>query len=237
MSIPGSNDDRIPMSQYERDVLKVIHQVLAGTLRQVEAARLLRLSTRQVRRLQRRLAEEGDAGVVHRLRGRPSNHRLDPALRKKVLAAYRRHFPDFGPTFACEKLAERGLVVSPETLRQWLLDEGLWHRQRRRDMHRQRRPRRACLGELVQMDTSIHDWTEGRGERMALVAMIDDATNRLQAGFYEGETVESHLDLFGHWLRRHGLDRIGRWLARAAQASRRMVWDHGYCHAITQRGF
>ena len=204
MSIDGTSGDRISMSQQERDVLKVMHQVLAGTLRQVEAARLLRLSARQVRRLQRRLSEQGDAGVVHRLRGQPSNHRIDPAVKRKILLAYRRQYPDFGPTFASEKLTEQGLIVSPETLRQWLLAEGLWHRHRRRDPHRQRRPRSACFGELVQMDTSIHDWTEGRGEPMVLVNMIDDATSRVLSGFYAGETVEAHFDLLGRWLGRYG---------------------------------
>jgi transposase len=204
MSIEGSTTDRISMSQPERDVLQVLKQVVAGTLTQVEAARLLRLSTRQVRRLRRRLEADGDQAVVQRLRGRPSNHRIDPAQRQKVLEAYRRDYPDFGPTFASEKLAEQGLVVSPETLRQWLLAEGLWQRQRQRDPHRQRRPRRACFGELVQMDTSIHDWTEGRGEPMVLVNLIDDATSRVLSGFYEGETVEAHFDLLGRWLRRYG---------------------------------
>jgi transposase len=204
MSIAGSTTDRISMSQPERDVLKVLQQVLAGTLTQVEAARLLRLSTRQVRRLQRRLDDEGGQAVVHRLRGRPSNRRIDPARRQKILEAYRRDYPDFGPTFASEKLAEQGLVVSPETLRQWLLAEGLWQRRRQRDPHRRRRPRRACFGELVQMDTSTHDWTEGRGEPMVLVNMIDDATSRVLSGFYEGETVEAHFDLLGRWRRRYG---------------------------------
>src|SRR3954454_15993173 len=99
MSIEGSTSDRISMSQPERDVLQVLKQVLAGTLTQVEAARLLRLSTRQVRRLRHRLEAEGDQAVVHRLRGRPSNHRTDPARRQKILEAYRRDYPDFGPTF------------------------------------------------------------------------------------------------------------------------------------------
>jgi len=207
MSIDGSTPDRIPMSQPERDVLQILHLIRAGVLTQVEAARLLRLSTRQVRRLQRRLDHEGDQAVVHGLRGKPSNHRLDPLLRRKVLAAYRRDYADFGPTFASEKLAEQGLAVSPETLRQWLLAEGLWQRQRRRDPHRQRRPRRSCFGELVQMDTSIHDWTEGRGEPMVLVNMIDDATSRVLSGFYEGETVEAHFDLLGRWIRRYGRPR------------------------------
>src|SRR5436190_6028367 len=204
MSIDGSTPDRIALSQHERDVLKVLQQVRAGTLAQVEAARLLRLSTRQVRRLRRRWEAEGDQAVVHRLRGRPSNRRTDTARRQQILDAYRRDYPDFGPTFASEKLAERGLVVSPETLRQWLLAEGRWQRRRQRDPHRQRRARRACFGELVQMDTSIHDWTEGRGEPMVLVNMIDDATSRVLSGFYEGETVEAHFDLLGQWVRQYG---------------------------------
>jgi transposase len=204
MSIDGSTTDRIAMSQPERDVLKIMHQVLAGTLRQTEAARLLRLSVRQVRRIQRRLECQGDQAVIHRLRGQPSNHRIDPASRRKIVQIYRRDYPDFGPTFAREKLAEQGLEVSPETLRQWLLVEGLWQPQRQRDPHRQRRPRRQCLGELVQMDTSIHDWIEGRGEPMVLVNMIDDATSRVLSGFYEGETLEAHFDLLGRWIGRYG---------------------------------
>src|SRR5262245_48368222 len=196
--------DRTPMSQRERDILKVMAPVLLGERTQAEAARLLGLTVRQVRRIQRRLEAEGDSAVVHRLRGRPSNHRADPALRRRVLAAYRERYPDFGPTLASEKLAARGLAVSPETLRLWLLAEGLWQPRRRRDVHRRVRPRRACFGELVQMDASIHDWTEGRGMPMVLLVMIDDATSRIDAGFYEGETVVSYLDLVGRWLRRHG---------------------------------
>ena len=111
---------------------------------------------------------------------------------------------DFGPTFAAEKLAERGLEVAPDTLRRWLLAEGLWQPQRRREQHRSRRPRRACFGELVQMDTSIHDWTEGRGEDMVLIHMIDDATSRLLARFYDADTVVNHFDLLGRWLQGHG---------------------------------
>jgi hypothetical protein len=204
MSIDATGGDRTPMSQRERDLLKVMHTVLADERSQAEAARLLRRSVRQVRRIQRRLEAEGDQAVVHRLRGQPSNHRHDPHLRQQVLRAYRRHYPDFGPTFASEKLAEQGLVVAPETLRRWLLAEGLWQPRRQRDPHRRRRPRRSCWGELVQMDASIHDWTEGRGEPMVLSVLIDDATNWIEAGFYEAETVTSYFDLFGRWLRQHG---------------------------------
>ena len=197
-------EDRIEMSQRERDRLKVLHGVKEGQYTQAKAAQLLGLTVRQVRRLQERLDEHGDAGLVHRLRGRPSNRRLDAKLRQRVLREYGQRYADFGPTFACEKLAELGLDVLPATLRRWLLAEGLRQRQRRRDVHRQRRPRRDCFGELVQMDTSLHEWTEGRGESMVLVTMIDDATSRVLACFYPGDTVEAHFDLLGRWLEKYG---------------------------------
>src|SRR6516165_12011384 len=156
MSTASNQGDRIPMSQRERDRLRVLHSVLEGQRTQVEAARLLRLTPRHVRRLLLRLQQGGDAALDHGLRGRPSNHRKAATLRRRVLQLYRKDYADFGPTFAAEKLAERGLEVSADTLRRWLLAEGLWQPQRRRDQHRSRRPRRSCFGELVQMDTSIH---------------------------------------------------------------------------------
>jgi transposase len=110
-------EDRIEMSQRERDRLKVLHGVKEGQFTQAKAAELLGLTARQVRRLQERLAERGDAGLVHRLRGQPSNRQLDAKLRRQVLREYRQRYADFGPTFACEKLAEQGLHVSPATWR------------------------------------------------------------------------------------------------------------------------
>jgi transposase len=199
--------DRIAMSQRERDLLKIMAPVLQGKRTQAEAARLADLSVRQVRRLQRKLQQDGDAALVHGLRGKPSNRRLDTQHRQQILAAYRQRFADFGPTFACEKLAELDLHVSPDTLRRWLIAAGLWQRRRRRDPHRSRRPRRACFGELVQIDASIHDWLEGRGETMVLISMIDDATSRVLARFYPGGTVEAHMDLVWRWLRRYGRPR------------------------------
>ena len=204
MAIDVPPPDRIEMSQRERDVLKIMAPVLQGERTQAEAARLLGLSVRQVRRLQRKLEQGGDAAIVHGLRGKPSNRRLDQELRQKVLAAYRRHFPDFGPTFACEKLAELGLAVKPDTLRRWLIAEGFWQRQRHREPHRSRRPRRACFGELVQLDASIHDWLEGRGETVVLLSMIDDATSRVLARFYPEGTVQTHMDILWRWLKAHG---------------------------------
>jgi transposase len=204
MSTASNEGDRIAMSQRERDRLRVLHSVLQGQRSQVEAARLLGLSSRQARRLLQRLQQGGDAALVHGLRGKPSNHRKDVKLRRQVLRLYRKEFHDFGPTFAAEKLGERGLEVSADTLRRWLLAEGLWQRQRQRDQHRRRRPRRCCFGELVQMDTSIHDWTEGRGQDMVLMHMIDDATSRLLARFYDADTVLNHMDLLRRWLQAFG---------------------------------
>lgn len=196
--------DRIAMSQRERDVLKVMSGVLRGERSQVEASRLLGRSVRQVRRIQRRLEGEGDEGVIHRLRGRRSNRRKDEGQRERVLEVYREEYGDFGPTLAAEKLAARGLRVVPETLRRWLMAAGLWERRRRRERHRQRRARRECFGELVQLDASLHDWTEGRGEAMVLVVLIDDATNRVLARFYPAETTEAYMELLGRWLKRYG---------------------------------
>src|SRR5271168_4596846 len=196
--------NRVAMSQRERDVLKVMQPVLEGTRTQAEAARLLKRSVRQIRRIRRKLTEDGDGALVHGLRGQPSNHRHEPAFRKRVLDAYQKRYSDFGPTLACEKLAEEGLEVGVETLRRWLLAEGLWTRRRHRDPHRSRRPRRSCFGELVQMDASIHDWLEGRGQEIVLITMIDDATSRLLARFYPSGTVETHMDLLGRWVRKYG---------------------------------
>jgi hypothetical protein len=196
--------DRIEMSQRDRDRLKIMELVLSGERTEVEAGRLLALSVRQVRRVKRRLMEYGDAGIVHGLRGKLSNARRDQQERQAIIDAYRKDFMGFGPTMAAEKLAQRGLKVSDETLRGWLLAEGLWERRKRRDQHRRRRERRPCLGELVQADGSHHDWLEGRGERMVLVAMIDDATSKLTARFYPAETTEAYMDLLGRYLRKHG---------------------------------
>ena len=197
-------DDSIPLSQHELDILKVLAPVVEGHRTQAEAARLLGITPRHVRRLLRRLQAGGDSAIRHGLRGQRSNRQADSDQRRRILQEYRTHYHDFGPTLAREKLAERGLHVGLETLRRWLIEEELWQPRQRRDPHRRRRPRRECFGELVQMDTSIHDWTEGRGEPMVLVNMIDDASSRVLSGFYAGETVVAHFDLLGQWLRRYG---------------------------------
>jgi transposase len=194
------------MSRKERDRLKVMAALAQRRMRQKEASRLLRLSERQARRILARYRAEGDAGLVHRGRGRPSNRRLPEALRRRVMGRVVRQYRDFGPTLAAEKLQEReGLVVSRETLRGWMIAEGIWKPRRpRREVHLWR-PRRPCFGELVQMDTSEHAWFEGRGQaEPVLVSMIDDATGRQRKRFFPADTTEANLDLLGRWVRRWG---------------------------------
>jgi hypothetical protein len=178
--------------------------VLGNKRTQAEAGRLMGLCARQVRRIQRRLEKEGDAGIIHRLRGLPSNRRRDADERRQAVEIYRREMPDFNLTMASEKLAARKVKVPARTLRDWLSAAGLWKPKYKRDTHRSRRERRACFGELVQADGSHHDWLEGRGPRMVLVAMIDDATSKVTARFYPGETTEAYMDLLRRYLRRHG---------------------------------
>lgn len=194
--------DRIGMSQRERDVLKVMALVLNGKRSQAEAGRLIGRCERQVRRRLRRLQADGDGGVIHKLRGRPSNHCVEASLRERAIRLCRTRYAGFGPTLAAEKLAEEdGIEVSTETLRGWMLAEGLWQRKRHRDKHRQRRLRRACFGEMVQADASEHDWLEGRGPMLTLVGMIDDATDRVVLRFHEAETTAAYMDVLGRWIR------------------------------------
>lgn len=196
--------DRITMSQRERDRLKVMAPVMIGERSQVEAARLLGVTPRTIRRWRRRLEVEGDAGIVHRLREQPSNARKRASFRREVLRICAKEYGGFGPTLAAEKLTERGLSVCAETLRGWMISAKLWTPRRRRRKHRSRRARRECSGELVQADGSIHDWLEGRGPRLTLLVMIDDATSQVMARFVPAETTEGYFDLLGRYLRKHG---------------------------------
>jgi hypothetical protein len=201
-------EERISMSQSERERLKVLHQIEQGHWTQVEGARRLQLSSRQVRRLQRRIAAEGDRGVIHRLRGRRSNRKIPEKVQQRVLAAVRRRYADFGPTLAAEHLAASGVEISRETLRRWMSAAGLWRSRRRtvRAVHVWRQ-RRAAFGELVMMDSSPFRWLEDRGPGLQLIALIDDATGRVWARLAEHDSTEENLRTLGGWLQRHG-----RWL-------------------------
>ena len=198
------------MSVKERARLGILSKVEADELTLVQAAGLLGVSYRQVRRLRQRYREHGDAGLVHGLRGRPSNRGGDRALREAAIGLYREHYSDFGPTLACEYLAAgHQLVVDDQTLRRWLQSAGLWRRCRKAPQHRRRRQRKGCFGELVQIDGSHHDWFEGRGAggTCVLMVMIDDATSWTYAQLFAGETTRAAMVMLRHWALAHGLPR------------------------------
>lgn len=199
-------EERIELSAQERERLKVLHEVERGHLSQIDAARRLRLSDRQVRRLLQRLRQVGDCGLPHGLRGRPSNRKIPAdteqrSLRRLRLPAYW----GFGPTLAAEHLARQGLQVSRETLRKWMNAAGLRQPRRRhgKPVHVWR-PRRAAFGELVMMDSSPYRWLEDRGPACHLIAMIDDASSRVWGRLALHDSSEENLRTLGGWLERYG---------------------------------
>ena len=176
-------EDMLTMSHRELDRLKVIQKILEERMTWPEAARQLDLSERQIGRLCADVRHEGHQGVVHGLRGRTSNHQLDPGLLNRALGIVKTRYPDFGPTFANEKLLKiYGLRLSTPTLRLGMIREGLYKPRRFSPKHRAWRERRAAIGQLVQIDGSDHDWFEGRAPRCALLIFIDDATSRILYG-------------------------------------------------------
>ncbi len=194
------------MNQKERDRLQVLHEARKRHLTQKQAGAQLKLSERWVRKLVARLRKEGDGGVLHRLRGRASKRKLSATVRAKVVRLVKREYADFGPTLAAEYLGEKhGVVVSKESVRQILMEAGVWKRKRRRveEVHVWR-ARRPCWGEMVQWDSSEHDWLEGRGPKLYLLAMLDDATSRGLARFAEHDTTEENFRLLESYLKQWG---------------------------------
>jgi transposase len=198
--------ETLMMSRKERNRITIMVGVKAKELSQVQAAELLGVSYRQAKRVWRRYQDEGDAGLVHRLRGKPGLRHKALTLRVQVLArCAEERYADFGPTLLAEELAKAGLVVDHDTLRRWLLAEGNRTVRRRRQQHRQWRERKPCFGALVQLDGSHHDWFEGRRGKCVLMVMVDDATNRIRVRFSEEETTRASYDLLEVWVRQHGL--------------------------------
>lgn len=193
-----------------KDVLRsqVMAQVMEGKLDQASAAGRLGISVRQVKRLKRRLQDEGTTGLLSKKRGKPSNRRTPVEVLAKAVALIGAHYADFGPTLACEKLEEvHDIKLSVETVRQAMLRAGLWKARRgagaRTHAMRERRARR---GELIQIDGSPHDWFEGRAPRCCLLVFIDDATSELMAlRFIDAETTLGYMGLLEEHILAHGL--------------------------------
>ena len=199
--------ETITLSHRELDRVSVIESIIAKRRRQHEAARQLGLSVRQIKRLVRRYREAGPRGLVSGHRGQTPGNTKAPSVRQAVLSLVRERYADFGPTLAGEKLAElHDHHLCAETLRRWLIADGLWRPKRRRQARiHPRRPRRPGLGELVQIDGSPHDWFEGRAEPCTLIVFIDDATSRLLAlRFVSAETTRAYMETLASYLTRHG---------------------------------
>ena len=199
----------------EREVRRagVLARVKGEELTQVEASEILGLSYRQTKRLYRRFFFLGVDGLVHGNAGKRFNHGKAAKLRGRVLGLVKKYYGGepgerFGPTLAAEHLAtDHGIGVDAETLRRWMLEAGLWTRERKRKAYRQRRLRRAHFRELVQMDGSFENWLEGRGPRGCLLHMVDDATGTSWATFADEETTGGVADTLRGWVERYGVPR------------------------------
>lgn len=201
--------DIIMIRPKELKRLQIIRKVLDQQINQQEAAEILRLSDRQVRRIVKRVRAEGERGVLHRWRGKEGRHRIDQKIKRRILEIYRRVYEGFGPTLASEKMLEREKIkVCDETLRLWLMQEGLWQVHKQKELkERQWRARKEHLGEMVQMDGSHHDWLEERGPKLVLMGYIDDATGRIYAKFYEYEGTKPAMESLKGYIKKYGIPR------------------------------
>jgi transposase len=198
--------DIICMSQKELKRLHVIHKVIEGSLTQVEAAEIISLSERQIRRIVKRITAAGDKGIQHRSRGKESNRKTSGKLVERVRQLYREKYQGFGPTLVAEKLSEReGIEVNKESVRAWLIGSGQWQKRRKSRTHRHWRERKSRCGEMLQLDGSHHDWFEGRRGKCVLMAYIDDATSRVYGRFYEYEGTIPAMDSFKRYIRKYGI--------------------------------
>lgn len=194
------------LSQKERDRLSVLRQVQSKHVSCQEAADVLGLSRKQLSRLLKRFCEEGDAGLIHRSKGKPSHHGYPDAIKKRVMTIYKSDYWDYGPSLFAEMLVKyHHLAIDHETLRRWIRDHGLTTVRRKKRPHRKKRERRQAIGALVQYDGSIHDWFEGRGPKCTLLHAIDDASGRVFLRFAPSENTADVLKMLWEYCKRYGI--------------------------------
>jgi hypothetical protein len=198
--------ETVTMSYREREQLKVISRIEAGELTVAEAAESIHLTERQMYRLLRRYRQEGDRGLIHRLRGRRSNLAYESDVRTTAVRLYRELYSDYGPTLFAEKLEfYHDLKISRQTATRWLIQESLWSGSRKKRPHRKKRQRRDCIGSLIQFDGSPHDWFEGRAPACCLLVAIDDASGRVMLRFAPSEDTYSVLSFWRDYVKRFGI--------------------------------
>ena len=198
----------LTMSTKERQCLQVIGRIKHKNLKIAEAAEILGITERQMYRLLLQYKSKGDKGLIHGLRGRPSNRGYGKEIRKEVLRLYQETYPDYGPTLFAEMLIEHhGHRIDANTLRLWLKGAGLWTRVRAARRHRRKRERRPAIGEMLQFDGSSHAWFEERGPSCCLLVAIDDASGRIFMHFAESENTKDVLTTLRAYVECYGIPR------------------------------
>ena len=204
--------DLLTMGQKELDRLEIVQQITEKRFTQVKGAERLKISYRQMKRLIEKYRKHGPAGLISKKRNPPGNRKFDEIFKQKVKTIVVQTYYDFGPTFASEKLLEtHSIKINKETLRQWMIEWNLWKPKKRKSIivHQQRIPR-FCLGELIQIDGSPHDWFEGRGEKCCLIVFSDDATSRIaQMRFFPVETTLAYFECIKLYIKKLIVSYIG----------------------------
>lgn len=197
---------RLSMNAKERERKVILESVREGKFKLTEASKRLKISYRQIKRICKRFSVEGDKGLIHGHHGKVSNVAYGMDVKHSIMELYRTKYLGFGPTLACEKLiAHHGYTISDETLRLWLISEGLWDKRRKRKGYRKQRTRRSRFGELLQMDGSHHPWYGDGFPASCLMNLIDDATGKTLSLLAEQETTEAAMLLLKRWIERYGV--------------------------------
>lgn len=204
----GSMEEILEMSEKERDRFVILRQIVDKRLTQKAAAKILKITDRQIRNLLKRWKKEGDKGFISKKRGKPSNHQYCSEKKKKILEIVKEQLEGYGPTLACEKLNEIwSISCRAETLRMWMIEEKIPYPDRRKKKVKIHKPRerRSCLGEMVQLDGSHHRWFGPDSEMINLMVFIDDAIGKLTAlHFSKGETLEAYYTALREHLLKYG---------------------------------
>ena len=201
-----AGEDIIMMKQEDLRRLHVIRKAMDRTITQKDAAEIIGIGLRQAQRVVRQVRIEGDKGIIHKSRHASSNRAIPCKIKNKALKLFKTKYPDFGPTLASEKLFERDKIkVNDETLRLWLINEGIPYKRRKKRPHREWRERKHYFGEMIQMDGSDHDWLEGRGAKLIFMGYTDDATGMPFGRFYEYEGTIPAMDSFKHYIKKYGI--------------------------------
>jgi transposase len=198
----------LTMSQKEADRYKIVSQVEDKLITLVKASEILGISQRQIYRIKSRIKESGAKGVIHKLRGKPSNRGYPKELKEKVITIYRKNYSDYGPTLYSEMLIKyHNISVDHETIRKWLRSEAITTSMRKKRPHRKKRQRRSSFGELLQFDGSFHDWFEGRGAECCLLNCVDDATGRVYLRFALSENTADAMLTMWEYVKKYGIPR------------------------------